>query len=64
MSNLKTIYWKIFNAVGRMVGAGFILVGAIVLISNVTNVLVIVTASIVIALGVLLLCAKPYRPNP
>jgi hypothetical protein len=63
MSNLKTIYWKTFNVVGRVVGVGFILVGAIVLISNATDVIAVVAALITITFGVLLLFAKPYRPN-
>jgi hypothetical protein len=57
------MYWKTFNAVGRVVGVGFILVGAIVLISNATDVIAVVAALITITFGVLLLFAKPYRPN-
>lgn len=65
MSNFKTIYWKIFNALGRVVGVGFILVGVIGFISGLVqrDGLIAVPALIVAVLGVLLLFARPYSPD-
>jgi hypothetical protein len=65
MANLKTSYWKFFNAAARVVGAGFCLVGAIVGISGAASrdPLAGVMGLVVVVLGLLLLSARPYRPD-
>jgi hypothetical protein len=61
MSDFKTTRWTIFNTLGRLVGAGFVLVGVIIFIFGLvrSDGLIAVPALVVAVLGVLLLCARP-----
>ena len=61
----KTTYGKRFNALGRFVGLLFLVVGVICFFSAMAqdDAVGTVFAAIVAALGVLLLYAKPYRPD-
>jgi hypothetical protein len=65
MSDWRSYYWRGFNVAGRFVGAGFVIVGGIVFCYAVSqgDVLEMVVTGVVPVLGVLLICAKPYRPD-
>jgi hypothetical protein len=65
MVNLKSAYWKTFNALARVVGAGFMVVGSIVAVFGIgsRDGLTVVVALVVVPLGVLLVRARPYRPD-
>jgi heme/copper-type cytochrome/quinol oxidase subunit 2 len=68
-------YWGFVNAVGKVIGCGFVLVGTILAMWGIKTIIgtsrydsteitiVILSAIVVIVLGVLLLMARPYRPN-
>jgi len=64
MADTKTTYWKFFNAAGRAVGVGFVLVGAGILIYGVVqrDWLFAVPGFVIAVLGMLLMLARPYRP--
>jgi hypothetical protein len=61
MSDFRTNRSKIFNTLGRLVGVGFVLVGAIIFIFGLVrgDGLIAVPALVVAVLGGLLLCARP-----
>jgi hypothetical protein len=61
----RTGYWKILNAFGKVVGIGFILVGAVIVIYGMTqrDWLIGVPALVLAVLGVLLTLARPSRPE-
>ena len=65
MADTRTGYWKVFNTLGKVVGVGFILVGVVVLISGAVqrDWLIGVAGFVVALLGVLLMLARPYRPD-
>jgi hypothetical protein len=65
MADTQTGYWKFFNALGKLVGVCFILGGIVILVFGATqrDWLIGVPGLIVAALGVLLLLARPYRPD-
>jgi hypothetical protein len=65
MSDWRKIYWQSFNVAGRLVGACFVLVGAIFVIYGMTSggAMFAVPGLVVAVLGVLLVCARPYRPD-
>ena len=65
MSNAKKTYWAAFNILGRIVGAGFILAGAIILLSGVMrhDGLIGLSGVIVVSLGALLILARPSHPG-
>jgi hypothetical protein len=64
-------YWKFFNALGRVVGFLFFIVGLIMGIYGLNLLknqqadawLIIVVSSVTAVLGILLLMAKPYQPK-
>jgi hypothetical protein len=66
MADWRKTYWQIFNFAGRAVGALFTLVGVVFVIYGVTagGALYVVTGLVVAVLGILLICARPYRPEP
>jgi hypothetical protein len=61
----RTTYWKRFNALGRFVGVWFIVIGGIVFLYALSqgDWLAICFTALGPAFGVLLLCARPYRPD-
>ena len=65
MAGTKTIYWKFFNAAGRIVAVGFVLGGAVILIYGAVqrDWLIAVPGFVVAVLGMLLMLARPYRPD-
>ena len=65
MSDWQPTRLRFFNFAGRFVGVGFIIVGGICFLYALSqgDVLAIVMIAIVPVLGILLLCAKPYRPD-
>jgi hypothetical protein len=65
MPDTKSPYWKIFNALGRFVGAVFILVGSVILVSGAVQRDWIIASSgfVFVVLGVLLLFARPSYPD-
>jgi hypothetical protein len=58
-------FWKIFNALGRFVGLGFLVVGSILALWGLEQRewLIAVPGIVVAILGCLLLVARPYRPD-
>lgn len=65
MTDYEKKHWQVFNALGKIVGAGFALVGGIFAISGLvqTDGLIAVIGLVVAVLGILLLLAKPSRPG-
>jgi hypothetical protein len=65
MSDWRSYYWRGFNVAGRFVGACFTIVGGIGFYYAFSkgDVLTMVVTAVVAVLGVLLICAKPYRPD-
>ena len=65
MADTKTTYWKYFNALGRVVGVGFVLVGAVILIYGAVqrDWLIAVPGFVIAVLGILLMLARPYRSD-
>jgi hypothetical protein len=65
MSGWRKGYWTVFNSLGRVVGALFILAGVIFVIYGASDggSLFVVPGLVVSVLGVLLIFAKPYRPS-
>ena len=65
MADWRTYYWRFFNIAGRFVGTWFVVVGGILLYYAISHrdVLAIVLVSVCVVLGVLMLIAKPYRPD-
>jgi hypothetical protein len=65
MSDLRKTYWQAFNAAGRVVGGLFVLVGTIFLLCGLSGggFLFAVPGLVVGALGTLMICAKPSRPD-
>jgi len=65
MSDQRTTHWKIFNAMGRVIGLGFVLVGVLISFSGavqrdgLTAMIGVLTA----VLGTLLLLARPSQPG-
>ena len=64
MSNWQTSYWWFFNVLGRFVGVWFIAIGGIVFLYAVSqgDWLTVCFTALGPIFGILLLCAKPYRP--
>jgi hypothetical protein len=65
MPNRGKTYWRLFNVLGRIVGVLFTLGGAIFIIYGLTSAsaLVAVVGLVVAVLGILLVFAKPFRPD-
>lgn len=74
MHNWRSIYWKLFNVLGRIVGVLFFAVGLTIGIYGFVSLrssqiqpfeawLMIVLSLIVAVLGFLLIIARPYRPE-
>ena len=65
MSNWRKTYWQLFNILGRIVGVLFVLVGGISFIHGLTSAgaLIAVVGLVVAVLGILLVFAKPFRPD-
>jgi hypothetical protein len=65
MSDRRTTHWRFFNFAGRLVGAWFVFGGVIFIIYGFASggVEFVITGLVVGVLGVLLILAKPYRPN-
>jgi hypothetical protein len=65
MVDYRTAHSKIVNALGRVVGVGFVLVGAVVGIFGIVRQgwLIPVPGLVVAVLGVLMMLARPYRPK-
>jgi hypothetical protein len=65
MSHWQKCHSQLFNIAGRFVGAWFVLGGVIFIIYGVTNggALYVVPGLVVAVLGILLICARPYRPD-
>jgi hypothetical protein len=63
MSEERTTHWKISNALGRVIGLGFVLVGLLVSFSGGVqrDRLTAVVGVLVAVLGILLLLARPGR---
>jgi hypothetical protein len=61
----SSLHLKVFNLLGRIVGGGFVVVGLILLMYAISSHdwIAVSATAIVIVLGVLLLMAKPYKPN-
>jgi hypothetical protein len=65
MSDWRTYYWRSFNVLGRFVGIWFIVLGGILFFYALSqgDWLAICFTALGPIFGVLLLCAKPYRPD-
>jgi hypothetical protein len=65
MSDWRKTYWQGFNIAGRLVGTGFVIVGGICFLYAISqgDVLAMVMTAVVAVLGILLIFAKPYRPD-
>jgi hypothetical protein len=84
MSDWQKTHWQLFNALGKLIGVGFIFVGGIFSIWGISLLLdpkatidvdggptndpsikatTLIVGLIVLALGVLLVIAKPFRPD-
>ncbi len=65
MSHRQKCHSQLFNIAGRFVGACFVLGGVIFIIYGVTKggALYVVPGLVVTVLGILLICARPYRPD-
>ncbi len=58
-------YWQTFNIAGRFIGGCFFVAGFIVFASLLTHgeILGAVMGAVVAVLGILMMCAKPSRPD-
>lgn len=59
-------YWQFFNIVGRFVGIWFLVLGGILFLWTLTQkewLAMCLTGFFGPVVGILLLCAKPYRPD-
>jgi hypothetical protein len=65
MPDWRNTYWQGFNFVGKIVGELFILFGTVFIIYGVTSngAAFVITGLIVAVLGILLVCARPSRPD-
>jgi peptidoglycan biosynthesis protein MviN/MurJ (putative lipid II flippase) len=65
MKYSQSLHWKIFNVLGRIVGVGFVIGGLILAIYGLVSHdwLGVLMPSIMAILGILLIKAKPYKPN-
>ena len=76
MSKLLATYWKTFNVLGRIIGVGFIFNGSVISIWGFSLIvgndkhyeatdkwLMACVPLLVVLLGILLLRARPYRPD-
>jgi len=65
MSNRETNYWRFFNVIGRFVGIWFLILGGGLFAWTLTqgDWLVICFTALAPIFGILLLCAKPFRPD-
>ena len=63
--NARTRYWRTFNALGRVVGLGFLAAGTVILIFGVAqrDWLIAIPGLVVATLGVFVSFARPYRPD-
>ena len=65
MSDSKKGHWSVFNFLGRLVGAWFIFGGIIFIIYGFASggAEFVIPGLVIGVLGVLLILAKPYRPD-
>jgi hypothetical protein len=65
MSDRRTTHWQFFNFAGRLVGAWFVFGGVIFIIYGFASggAEFVIPGLVVGVLGVLLILAKPYRPD-
>jgi sugar phosphate permease len=65
MSDWRKTYWQGFNIAGKIVGVLFALFGIIFIVYGATSggATFVIPGLIVAVLGILLVCARPYRPD-
>ena len=65
MADRQDSYWTFFNAAGRFVGGCFFVGGFVLFLWSLTQgeIIGIVMSAIVSVLGILVICAKPSRPD-
>jgi hypothetical protein len=65
MSDWRKTYWRFFNFAGRLVGAWFIFGGVVFILYGFASggIVFIIPGLITTVFGILLIFAKPYRPD-